>query len=395
LASLNSQLSTLNSQKPLIGLTNVEDSLRESGVELAERVPHIGLTMGDAAGIGPEVVIRACADDRVREWCRPVVFGHPQIMQRAVDLLGADLSPVIRSANFISHEARPVRNEFRTTGGTPATGELPCVPCGLDSVTEVRPGTVDPRAGRAAHDALIAAGRAALRGEIDAVVTAPLNKLALNQAGIHVPGHTEVLAKLCGVDRFAMMLYLPAGDPIRSPRGLCVAHVTLHTSIASVPGLLTTEGVAEKIELVDGFLRRIGCDLPRIAVCALNPHAGEDGLFGDEERRLIAPAVKAAQAAGRNAAGPFPADTLIRRAVRGEFDGVVAMYHDQGHIPFKLIGFDRAVNITLGLPIVRTSPSHGTAFDIAWTGQASAEGMIEAIRIASVLAKSRESRVES
>jgi 4-hydroxythreonine-4-phosphate dehydrogenase len=182
-----------------------------------------------------------------------------------------------------------------------------------------------------------------------------------------------------------MMLYLPAGDPIRSPNGLCVAHVTLHTSIASVPGLLSTDAVGETIELVDAFLRRIGCDPPRIAVCALNPHAGEDGLFGDEERRIIAPAVKAAREAGRNAAGPFPADTLIRRAVRGEFDGLVAMYHDQGHIAFKLIGFDRAVNITLGLPIVRTSPSHGTAFDIAWTGQASAEGLIEAIRIAVLL----------
>jgi 4-hydroxythreonine-4-phosphate dehydrogenase len=351
--------------------------------------PLIGVTMGDAAGIGPEVVIRACADERVREWCRPVVFGHPQIMQRAVDLLGADVA-------LVSHlqAARCAGNGDQThtgppEGGTPAGGELPCVPCRPDAVLEVRPGTVDPRAGRAAHDALIAAGRAALRGEIDAVVTAPLNKLALNQAGFNVPGHTEVLAKLCDVDRFAMMLYLPAGDPIRSPHGLCVAHVTLHTSIASVPRLLTTEGVAEKIELVDGFLRRIGCDLPRIAVCALNPHAGEDGLFGDEERRIIAPAVKAAQDAGRNAAGPFPADTLIRRAVRGEFDGLVAMYHDQGHIPFKLIGCDRAVNITLGLPIVRTSPSHGTAFDLAWTGQASAEGLIEAIRLASVLANRR------
>jgi 4-hydroxythreonine-4-phosphate dehydrogenase len=334
--------------------------------------PLIGLTMGDAAGIGPEIIIRACADERVREWCRPVVFGHPQIMQRAVDLLGAELS--------LKDEAS---RTLAASGTLPR--ELHCVPCGPDSVVDVRPGTVDARAGRAAHDALIAAGRAALRGEIAAIVTAPLNKLALHRAGFNVPGHTEVLAKLCRVDRFAMMLYLPAGDPIRSPNGLCVAHVTLHTSIASVPGLLSTDAVGETIELVDAFLRRIGCDPPRIAVCALNPHAGEDGLFGDEERRIIAPAVKAAREAGRNAVGPFPADTLIRRAVRGEFDGLVAMYHDQGHIAFKLIGFDRAVNITLGLPIVRTSPSHGTAFDIAWTGQASAEGLIEAIRIAVLL----------
>jgi len=182
-----------------------------------------------------------------------------------------------------------------------------------------------------------------------------------------------------------MMLYLPPGDVVRGPHGLGVAHVTLHTSIANVPGRLSTPTIREKIGLLDGFLRRVGCASPRVGVCALNPHAGEEGLFGDEESRLIAPAVNAARESGLNATGPLPADTLLKRACGGEFDGVVAMYHDQGHIALKLIGFNRAVNVTLGLPIVRTSPSHGTAFDIAGQGIASAEGMIEAIRVAAML----------
>jgi 4-hydroxythreonine-4-phosphate dehydrogenase len=183
-----------------------------------------------------------------------------------------------------------------------------------------------------------------------------------------------------------MMLYLPPGPAVRGPFGLGIAHVTLHTSVASVPGLLTTPAVRATIGLVDGFLRRLGCAKPRVGVCALNPHAGEEGLFGDEEGRVIAPAVDAAREAGIDAAGPYPADTLIRRAVLSEFDGLAAMYHDQGHIALKLIAFGTAVNVTLGLPIVRTSPSHGTAFDIAWQGKADATGMIEAIRTAARLA---------
>jgi 4-hydroxythreonine-4-phosphate dehydrogenase len=182
-----------------------------------------------------------------------------------------------------------------------------------------------------------------------------------------------------------MMLYLPPGNTIRGPYGLGIAHTTLHTSIASVPSLLSEASIRATIGLVDGFLKRLACERPRVGVCALNPHAGEEGLFGDEEARLIAPAVASAQAAGINAQGPYPADTLIRRATLGEFDGITAMYHDQGHIALKLIAFGTAVNVTLGLPIVRTSPSHGTAFDIAWQGQADATGMIEAIRVAAKL----------
>ena len=208
----------------------------------------------------------------------------------------------------------------------------------------------------------------------------------MHLAGKKYPGHTEILAEVCGARDFGMMLFLPSGGAVKSPHGLGVVHVTLHTSIRSVPDLLTTAGVAEKIELIDGFLRRVGCPSPRVAVCALNPHAGEEGIFGDEESRIIAPAVQAILGRGRvNVTGPLPADTLFRRAAAGEFDAVVAMYHDQGHIAFKLIGFQSAVNVTLGLPIVRTSPSHGTAFDIAWKRPADASGMIEAILIAAKL----------
>jgi 4-hydroxythreonine-4-phosphate dehydrogenase len=188
------------------------------------------------------------------------------------------------------------------------------------------------------------------------------------------------------VREYAMMLYLPPGPAVRGPHGLGIAHVTLHISIASVPGLLSTPAVEATIKLVDRFLRRIGCDRPRVGVCALNPHAGEEGIFGDEETRIIAPAVAAARNSDIAAAGPYPADTLIRRAVLGEFDGLAAMYHDQGHIALKLIAFGTAVNVTLGLPIVRTSPSHGTAFDIAWQGVAFTESLDHALAYARKLA---------
>lgn len=333
--------------------------------------PLIGLTMGDAAGIGPEVAVRAALDERVKAAARVVFYGHPVVFRRAVQLIGSDLRlAVIGSVK----EAERVAAE-----------EVPCLSCCAEEVAEVPPGKIDARAGRAAHDALIAAAEDALRGDLHALTTAPLHKVALRLAGLHVPGHTEILAKLCGVDRYAMMLHLPADSSVRSPCGMSVVHVTLHTSLASVPELLKTEDIRGKIELLDGFLRHIGCDTPRIAVCALNPHAGENGLFGDEEGRIIAPAVEAVRREGKNVVGPLPADTLFRRAAAGEFDGVVAMYHDQGHIALKLLGFDRAVNITLGLPIIRTSPSHGTAFDIAGTGKANPAGMIEAVRMAARL----------
>lgn len=335
----------------------------------------IAVTLGDVAGIGPEVAVRASCDERLTTSCRPIIVGHPHVLRRAVALVGCDLNVV--------------EVDSLSDGRQVAVGALACWNPAGDDAAHVEPGHIDVAAGQAAYDYLLAAARAALAGEVDAVTTAPLNKAALQLAGHNYPGHTEILAEACGVSKFAMMLYLPAGETVRSPYGLGVAHVTLHTSIASVPQLLTAPAIEEKIALIDGFLRDVGCDAPRIAVCALNPHAGEAGLFGDEEQRLIAPAVASQRTLGIDVTGPLPADTLFCRAVAGEFDGVAAMYHDQGHIALKLMGLDRAVNITLGLPIVRTSPSHGTAFDIAWQGRASADGMLEALRIAALLANRR------
>jgi 4-hydroxythreonine-4-phosphate dehydrogenase len=262
----------------------------------------------------------------------------------------------------------------------------------------VPPGAVDARAGEAAYRCVRLAAELAIAGDVDGIVTAPLSKSALHAAGHFYPGHTELLAQMCGVREFAMMLYLPGvghgpggiGNPIvKGSAGLGVAHVTLHQSMRSVFDDMTTAAIVEKCRLADSVMRRLGVKRPRLAVCALNPHAGEDGLFGDEEGTIIAPAVAAARDAGMDVAGPFPTDTLMMRARDGEFDAVVAMYHDQGHIALKLLGMHAAVNITLGLPIVRTSVAHGTAFDRAWKGTVRTDGMIAAVETAAKLCAKR------
>lgn len=336
-------------------------------------LPRIGITLGDVAGIGPEVVVRTLRDLELAEHYRPVVFGPAALLSRVADQLGADLEV---------HELASWEElaDYDWQRGVPCWN-----PAGPD-VLKIQPGGHDGRAGRAAYTWLVSATHAALRGEIEAITTAPLSKAALHAAGLHYPGHTEILAEECGVQDFGMMLYLPPGGRLGGEHGLGVVHVTLHTSIRSVPDLLSPTAVSEKIGLMDRFLKRIGCAVPRVGVCALNPHAGEEGLFGDEEQRVIIPGVMLAREAGIHAVGPLPADTLLKRAVAGEFDGVVAMYHDQGHIALKLIGFDSAANITLGLPIIRTSPSHGTAFDIAHTYQANPTGFRQALLIAVQLA---------
>ncbi len=238
----------------------------------------------------------------------------------------------------------------------------------------------------------------AREGRIDAITTLPLNKLALHQAGILHPGHTEILAERCGVAEHAMMLYLEtdsAGPETilqRQSSGLGVVHVTLHVALRRVFDLLSQESILSKIRLADQAMRPLTGGLPpRIAVTSLNPHAGEDGLFGEEEQTLIRPAVEAAQREGLDASGPYPNDTLFYHALAGAYDAVVAMYHDQGHIALKTVGFQRAVNVTLGLPIVRTSVAHGTAFDIAWKGLADASSLIAAVRVAALLVMDRES----
>lgn len=359
--------------------------------------PLVAITAGDVAGIGPEVVARACADSRVHRACRVLVLCHPRILHKAAQLAGLSLQiaelqdpPSTRS----ELERRLAAQPHHICCWNPADDAVA-------SESLVPHGTVSAAAGEAAFQYLTAAIQLAQQQIVDAIATAPLNKESLHAAGHPFPGHTEILAARCNVSDFAMMLYLPdhrlqplrqligqhdsagrqptAATPVAA--GLSINHVTLHTSVRSVPPLLSTEAISEKIELLHQFLTQLGVQRKAIGVCALNPHGGEHGLFGDEESQIIEPAVQAAAERGRNVAGPFPVDTLVRRAVAGEFDGLVAMYHDQGHIPVKLIGFDAAVNITLGLPIIRTSPTHGTAFDRAWNSDTPADpaGMVEAI----------------
>jgi 4-phospho-D-threonate 3-dehydrogenase / 4-phospho-D-erythronate 3-dehydrogenase len=346
--------------------------------ELSKR-PLIGLTMGDVAGIGPEVIARGWLLPRLHDLARPLVIGDRAVLERALALVG-------------SHTHTRIQTVSRPEDADPSPRVIPCLAtlASIGDLSQVAPGVVDARAGRAAHEFLTTAARLALDGKIDAITTLPLNKLALHQSGVSHPGHTEILAEYCGADHHAMMLYLEtnAPDDGRSPAGrrgtgLGVVHVTLHVALKRVFELMTTQSVLETIRLADRAMRPLTGGLaPRIAVSALNPHAGEDGLFGDEEQTIISPAVALAAREGIDVAGPFPNDTLFHHALAGAYDAVVAMYHDQGHIALKTAGFDRAVNVTLGLPVVRTSVAHGTAFDIAWKGLADPSSLIEAVRVA-------------
>jgi len=328
--------------------------------------------MGDPAGVGPEIIVGAWTETVVHEWCRPLVVGHPEILRRAVGLWKTGVAVQVIAS---PEEA------------CPSIDVIPCLACGSDDVLAVAPGAIDARAGQAAYDALVAATRWALDRRVAAITTAPLHKKALHRAGHNYPGHTEMLAEMCGVQDFAMMLYLGPDEEIIGPAGLAVVHVTLHTAMRKIFDEITEESVLAKARLADRFMTRLSGQRPRIGVCALNPHAGESGLFGDEEATIIRPAVERGKTEGLNLEGPLPTDTLMVRARDGRFDAVVAMYHDQGHIALKLLGMHRAVNVTLGLPIVRTSVAHGTAFDIAWSRRAEVGSMVEALRVASQLAQ--------
>jgi len=327
--------------------------------------------MGDPAGVGPEIIAGAWARPEIHRWCRPVVLGRPEILRRAVEFRQT-------AAEVVAVDS-PDRAE-------PSPGLIPCIVCGSADAIDVEPGRIDARSGQAAYDAVVAAARLALDGKLDAITTAPLHKVALRRAGHDYPGHTELLAEMCGVRDFAMMLYLGPDDQVRSPGGLAVVHVTLHTALANVFGELSEEAIVAKARLADRFMTRLTGVRPRIGVCALNPHGGEGGLFGNEEIEIIRPAVERGLGEGLQLEGPLPVDTLMIHARDGKFDAVVAMYHDQGHIALKLLGMHRAVNVTLGLPIVRTSVAHGTAFDLAWQEPAELGSMIEALRVASRLA---------
>jgi 4-hydroxythreonine-4-phosphate dehydrogenase len=365
--------------------------------------PLLAVTMGDPTGVGPEVIAAAWSEPRVHAACRPVVYGHPEVMRRAVAVVGSSAEVVeVSEAEFesSSETARTPRASSLKPQASRlkphASSLIPCVRTGSDDALTAVPRQIDASGGQAACDALVAAAQAARAHRVDGIVTAPLNKAALWQAGHRYPGHTELLADLCGTPDVAMMLYLPpaafanpqSATPRPAPRsrGLGVVHVTLHTALRNVFGELSVGAILAKARLVDRMMTRLEGARPTIGVCALNPHAGEEGLFGDEEQRIIAPAVAAGVAEGLPLVGPLPADTLMVRARDGEFDAVVAMYHDQGHIALKLLGMHYAVNVTLGLPIVRTSVAHGTAFDLAWQGKADHRSMIEAIEVAARLA---------
>ncbi len=291
-------------------------------------LPPIAITAGDPSGIGPEIAVDAAGDARVTAVCRPIIYG-------------------------------------------------PHLP---EEVARFPVGRIDPESGRAAYESIVQATRDALAGQVAAVVTAPINKAAFAAAGYAWPGHTELLAHLCGVREVAMMFW---SDRLR------VVLATVHVPLAMVPAALTLDRVASVLRLTASSLPRFGVPSPRIALAGLNPHAGEDGLLGREERDVLARAVAESRSTGVDVSGPFPADTLFVRAARGEFDVVVACYHDQGLIAVKLLAFGRAVNVTLGLPIVRTSVDHGTAFDIARQGRADASSLVEAILLAVRLARAQ------
>jgi 4-hydroxythreonine-4-phosphate dehydrogenase len=287
-----------------------------------EEKPRVGITLGDPAGIGPEIARKAAADPRVLEVCEPVLYGPPK--DRSFEM-----------------------------------------------------GRVSASAGRAAYEAILQAVEDAREGRIAAIATAPINKEAFAAAGVPWRGHTELLAHLTGAPRVAMMFY---ADVLR------VVLATVHIPLADVPLALTREVVEGTIELTARELPRFGLPAPRLAVAGLNPHAGEHGLMGFEDDAVLAPAIAASRARGVSVDGPFPADTVFVRAMRGEFDAVIACYHDQGLIPVKLVAFGRAVNVTLGLPIIRTSVDHGTAFDIAGQGVADASSLVHAVILAARLA---------
>ena len=319
----------------------------------------MAITMGDASGVGPEIVLRRAADGAFS--VDPVVvYGDAEILRHGATLLGLDVA--------VDSIVEP---------GEWHAGSLCVMDAGLLSADDHRPGVLDAAAGAAARHYVLAATADALAGRVAGLVTMPMNKEATQLTDPTFVGHTELIAAACGVQRYTMMLV--ADD-------LAVTHVSTHVSLREAIARVTTARVTEVIELTHETLHRF-LERPRIAVCGVNPHAGEHGLFGNEDAEQIVPAIEAAQAAGIDASGPHPADTVFHQAVRNKrYDAIVCMYHDQGHTPMKLLAFESGVNVTVGLPIVRTSVDHGTAFDIAWRGVAFTASLDHALRWAQRLA---------
>ena len=328
-------------------------------------LPVLALTLGDPVGVGPEVTARAICDPEVRAACRPLVVGSRAVLERAAAVCGVALPAVVQ----VQDPAAGLE------------GELLALPLGR----------VSPVAGRASIEYVLRGIDLCLERRAAAIVTAPINKEAMNAAGFRYAGHTELLAERTGSKEAAMMLVTGTGGGGTGSerRELRVTHVTTHVAFERVPSLVTAHRLATVFELTHLTMRQLGIERPRVAVAGLNPHAGEHGLFGSQEADTIGPAVERAKAAGLDFSGPWPPDTVFARAYRGQFDCVVAMYHDQGHIAIKMIGFDEGVNVSLGLPIVRTSVDHGTAYDIAGQGIARPVSMIQATLLAAQLSKAR------
>ncbi len=333
-----------------------------------EYKPLLVITMGDAAGSGPEIITKALAEPKIHEICRTIVVGDAATMQAALKITGAPGEVmVIESLSAASFH----KNTIEVIDQHNIQLEL------------LKRGQADSMAGKAAFEYIKLATTLALAGECDAIVTSAINKEALNNAGYHYDGHTQILAELCRASDVAMMLV--SGQ-------LRVAHVSTHVSLRRAIELVRPERIITVLKLVSEATKQMGIDQPRIAVAGLNPHAGEGGLFGDEEAKYILPAIEAGRRQGLDITGPLPADSVFLRASEGQFDAAIAMYHDQGHIAVKMLGITEGVNVTLGLPIIRTSVDHGTVFGKAGKGTADPASLIHAIQLASVMCHHRKHR---
>jgi 4-hydroxythreonine-4-phosphate dehydrogenase len=333
------------------------------------RLPRLAVTMGDPVGIGPEIILKALLYNDVWRFCLPVIYGDVARMRAVARELRLPAHLVEIGAEIARDEVTVQESEpIRTLSVRQATDA---------DLSDVAYGVLSAEAGRAAAQCVIAAAQAAMAGECDGIVTAPLNKEAIALGGYPYPGHTELLATVTQTPNYGMLLV--------SGR-LRVVHVSTHVSLRTAIERVKTARVLECIQLGERACRALGIAAPHIAVAGLNPHAGEHRMFGSEDAEEIAPAVDLACREGIRAEGPLPPDTVFARAAAGEFDLVVAMYHDQGHIPVKLHGFDTGVNVTIGLPIIRVSVDHGTAFDIAGKGIAREQSLLEALRVAAQLA---------
>lgn len=327
--------------------------------------PLLAITIGDPAGIGPEVVLKALAHPEIHAHCRPLVLGDRRILKRAMPWVDSDLA--------IDVVERP-------GDGAYGPGRLTLLDLENAPPDACPVGEISAAAGKAAVEYVFAGCDLATASEIDALVTAPLNKAAMHAAGFTYAGHTELLTERTGAERVSMLLVGPS---------LRVVHVSTHVALTEAIRRVTRKRVGEVIQIAADSCRALGVAEPRIAIAGLNPHASEGGLFGDEEEREIVPAIADARANGLNVSDPQPPDTVFLRATKGEFDIVVAMYHDQGHVPMKLLAFDSGVNVSVGLPIIRTSVDHGTAFDIAGTGKAREESLLSAIDVAVQMVRAR------